>query len=247
MGLGEVRHWSKCHSRNPSATAGEDISNTASAAACCPFAVTALKQCLGEGTGLQIQSDIDDGRSGRDSRLGEAPALPVLGGGLVDFKHPHAWGMRGRHRPEALVFPPPRRARRGGAGRGQSRGVCDPPAVFEDPLATAIIGGPAASDLAASGERERNPHARAFRAFIVARSRYAEDQLARAVERGVAQYVVPGAGLDTFAYRSPTPDRSARGPLDGWLPGGRGGADRGLLTRSGLYIREATMAPSFFS
>ena len=35
------------------------------------------------------------------------------------------------------------------------------------------------------------------------RSRYAEDQLAEAVEQDVAQYVVLGAGLDTFACRNP--------------------------------------------
>jgi methyltransferase (TIGR00027 family) len=38
---------------------------------------------------------------------------------------------------------------------------------------------------------------------MVARSRYAEDQLAKAVEQDVAQYVVLGAGLDTFACRNP--------------------------------------------
>jgi methyltransferase (TIGR00027 family) len=42
-----------------------------------------------------------------------------------------------------------------------------------------------------------------MRAFLVMRSRYAEDQLALAVARGVTQYVVLGAGLDTFAYRNP--------------------------------------------
>lgn len=40
----------------------------------------------------------------------------------------------------------------------------------------------------------------------MARSRYAEDQLAQAVSRGAKQYVILGAGLDTFAYRSPFPD-----------------------------------------
>jgi methyltransferase (TIGR00027 family) len=45
--------------------------------------------------------------------------------------------------------------------------------------------------------------ARDFRAFMAARSRFVEDELARAVARGVAQYVVLGAGLDTFAYRNP--------------------------------------------
>ncbi len=47
------------------------------------------------------------------------------------------------------------------------------------------------------------PFSRALRAFLAVRSRYAEDQLAGAVERGMRQYVVLGAGLDTFAYRNP--------------------------------------------
>jgi methyltransferase (TIGR00027 family) len=38
---------------------------------------------------------------------------------------------------------------------------------------------------------------------MAARSRYTEDRLAEAVESGVSQYVVLGAGLDTFAYRNP--------------------------------------------
>lgn len=50
-----------------------------------------------------------------------------------------------------------------------------------------------------------HPVARDFRAFMVVRSRYVEDQLAAAVAQGVAQYVVLGAGLDTFAYRNPFP------------------------------------------
>ena len=45
-----------------------------------------------------------------------------------------------------------------------------------------------------------------LRAFLVARSRYAEDLLAEAVQHGVTQYVLLGAGLDTFAHRNPYPD-----------------------------------------
>jgi len=41
---------------------------------------------------------------------------------------------------------------------------------------------------------------------MAARSRFAEDELAKAAEKGIAQYVVLGAGLDTFAYRSPYPN-----------------------------------------
>jgi len=47
--------------------------------------------------------------------------------------------------------------------------------------------------------------ARDFRAFMAARSRYAEDRLAEAVGNGVSQCVILGAGLDTFAYRNPFP------------------------------------------
>jgi methyltransferase (TIGR00027 family) len=40
---------------------------------------------------------------------------------------------------------------------------------------------------------------------MAARSRYAEDRLHAAFADGVRQYVVLGAGLDTFAYRNPFP------------------------------------------
>jgi methyltransferase (TIGR00027 family) len=40
------------------------------------------------------------------------------------------------------------------------------------------------------------------RAQVTCRSRYAEDRLGDAVHRGIRQYVLLGAGLDTFAYRS---------------------------------------------
>lgn len=38
---------------------------------------------------------------------------------------------------------------------------------------------------------------------MATRSRFTEDELAAAVQRGVRQYIVLGAGLDTFAYRNP--------------------------------------------
>jgi methyltransferase (TIGR00027 family) len=45
---------------------------------------------------------------------------------------------------------------------------------------------------------------------MVARSRFAEDALARAVARGTGQFVILGAGLDTFAYRNPYPEGTLR-------------------------------------
>jgi methyltransferase (TIGR00027 family) len=71
-------------------------------------------------------------------------------------------------------------------------------------MALRIIGTDAAAELR-SNPKEHHAFSRAFRAFMAARSRYAEDELARAVAQGVRQYVVLGAGLDTFAYRNPYP------------------------------------------
>ena len=47
----------------------------------------------------------------------------------------------------------------------------------------------------------RTLHALTPAATVLARARYTEDRLAAAVERGVDQYVLVGAGLDTFALR----------------------------------------------
>jgi O-methyltransferase involved in polyketide biosynthesis len=38
---------------------------------------------------------------------------------------------------------------------------------------------------------------------MVVRSRFAEDTLEESVARGVRQYVILGAGFDSFAYRRP--------------------------------------------
>jgi len=38
---------------------------------------------------------------------------------------------------------------------------------------------------------------------VISRSRYAEDQLELALQQGAQQYVILGAGLDTFAFRRP--------------------------------------------
>ena len=77
----------------------------------------------------------------------------------------------------------------------------DRPPVLDDPIAVRLVGPGYARDM----ERAMHSVARDFRAFMAVRSRYAEDQLAASVARGVAQYVVLGAGLDTFAYRNPFP------------------------------------------
>jgi len=81
----------------------------------------------------------------------------------------------------------------------------DSPLVFDDPVAIPILGAAYAEELRRTPLRPDRPFSTGLRAFIVARSRYAEDNLRRAVETGVRQYVLLGAGLDTFAYRNPYP------------------------------------------
>jgi methyltransferase (TIGR00027 family) len=83
--------------------------------------------------------------------------------------------------------------------------VLDRPLILEDPIALRIIGPRRAESITADPKRYDSGFGRALRLFLVARSRCAEDALARAVVAGARQYVVLGAGLDTFAYRNPFP------------------------------------------
>jgi methyltransferase (TIGR00027 family) len=55
-----------------------------------------------------------------------------------------------------------------------------------------------------------NPLASIGRLFTAARSRIAEDALSSAVERGIRQIVILGAGFDTFALRNPHGARQIR-------------------------------------
>src|SRR5262245_28533203 len=73
-------------------------------------------------------------------------------------------------------------------------------AIFRDPYAAPILGegDPSEADLAAE-----DSYTRRLRLFVAARSRFAEDALGAAVERGMRQAVVLGAGLDTFSLRNP--------------------------------------------
>jgi methyltransferase (TIGR00027 family) len=78
--------------------------------------------------------------------------------------------------------------------------------VLNDPLAIRILGLQLERELrSATNEEKASLRARGMRAFFSVRSRVAEDALADAVNRGVTQYVLLGAGLDTFAYRNPFP------------------------------------------
>lgn len=92
------------------------------------------------------------------------------------------------------------------AWRRAAHQLYDQPKIFNDPLALRIIGLEAERSLLANSDEVQRPTARRMRAFFVARSRYAEDELAESIQRGVRQCVILGAGLDTFAYRNPYPE-----------------------------------------
>lgn len=96
----------------------------------------------------------------------------------------------------------PSRTAQGAALHRAAHQLLDNPPVFADPLALKIIGPDAEAELRGG----TNPHTEVprtgLRAFIAVRSRFSEDTLAEAVAEGVRQYVLLGAGLDTFAYRA---------------------------------------------
>jgi methyltransferase (TIGR00027 family) len=75
-----------------------------------------------------------------------------------------------------------------------------PPHVFEDEVGLQLV--------APEKHWQRRPDmdpqfTKPFRASIVARARFVEDLLLEQVRRGLGQYVILGAGLDTFAQRRP--------------------------------------------
>jgi methyltransferase (TIGR00027 family) len=91
----------------------------------------------------------------------------------------------------------------------------DQPKIFEDSLARRLSGFESDSALCAELDRIQSEIARStgpdfaatmrrsLVAMVVMRSRYVEDEVDQAVARGVSQYVILGAGLDSFAYRRP--------------------------------------------
>jgi len=84
--------------------------------------------------------------------------------------------------------------------RALHRIVDDQPWLIDDPISARLLG----DDFI----RYRNliryfPFAASIRANFLMRNRYAEDCLAESLANGVRQYVLLGAGLDTFAYRQP--------------------------------------------
>lgn len=88
--------------------------------------------------------------------------------------------------------------------------IDDAPPVFADPLAEAFLPDYLQRFLRRLGDlaprwvrtfRNRQAGATQMRAQVLLRARYAEDALAAARRRGIARYVILGAGFDSYAQR----------------------------------------------
>lgn len=77
------------------------------------------------------------------------------------------------------------------------------PHLLEDPVSVSLLGPAAPEQIHAAAARYRSPEALGLRSHVVLRSRFAEDRLAQAVQRGCVQYLILGAGFETFACRQP--------------------------------------------
>lgn len=75
------------------------------------------------------------------------------------------------------------------------------PSIFNDSVAIPILGD-AKTDVMNKLESYKDPLSTAMRVAIAVRSRFAEDEREQVFQAGTYQYVILGAGLDTYAYRS---------------------------------------------
>ncbi|HJY78206.1 MAG TPA: class I SAM-dependent methyltransferase [Burkholderiales bacterium] len=79
----------------------------------------------------------------------------------------------------------------------------DDPRIHVDRVAVGLTPETSVEEIRANEALFRRPINVMRRSTFVLRARFAEDRLAEAATEGVSQYVILGAGLDTFAYRQP--------------------------------------------
>ncbi len=76
-----------------------------------------------------------------------------------------------------------------------------PPWVIDDYLALPLAGQAGLALLKRLRAQVPAPHLLAFSRWMCVRARFPEDIVERAAASGTRQYVILGAGLDSFAYR----------------------------------------------
>ena len=79
--------------------------------------------------------------------------------------------------------------------------LLDKPLILDDPIAVGLV--PETSERAMLATVSDARDQAALRSLFALRNRFAEDRLAQAAARNVRQYVIVGAGLDTFPWRQP--------------------------------------------
>ena len=75
------------------------------------------------------------------------------------------------------------------------------PKIFADPLALKILGPVGERWVRDNLDKYRPAYMASGRVLTAIRSQFAEERLLASMQRGTAQYVILGAGLDTFAWR----------------------------------------------
>jgi methyltransferase (TIGR00027 family) len=88
--------------------------------------------------------------------------------------------------------------------------IDESPKILDDPAILTLLGSTVLQQIQAVPGALQLPQSIALRSNVLMRSRYAEDCLHEAVKRGVSQYMLLGAGFDTFAYRQPDWARALR-------------------------------------
>lgn len=77
------------------------------------------------------------------------------------------------------------------------------PRILEDPISVGLVPGSSDAEILSNAESLQSPLFIRLRSSFVTRSRVVEDALERAVAAGARQFVMIGAGYETFAYRQP--------------------------------------------
>jgi methyltransferase (TIGR00027 family) len=88
------------------------------------------------------------------------------------------------------------------------------PVIFADTLAEALLGADAGTLLDYHRNNGDHPILAGARTQVTIRSRLAEAAVADGAANGITQYIVVGAGLDSFAYRGGTAERVATFEVD---------------------------------
>jgi methyltransferase (TIGR00027 family) len=118
------------------------------------------------------------------------------------------------------------------------------PFIFEDRMAERLLDEQGAAMIPYHRASGSHPVLAGTRLAVTTRSRYAEEHLAAAVSRGIDQYAMLGAGLDSFAYRSPLASRVRVFELD--APATQEWKQERLLSAGIEALGELTFVPIDF-